>query len=408
MKVKYVARDKFGIKKSGVIEASTIEEAESILKNQGLIDIQINVKTVKEKSGKEASSGGITLFKKKVKDEDLALFTRQLGAMIGAGVGIVQALEILAEQLPNPTLKETLLKVRNDVSTGMSLAKAMAKHPKVFPTFLVNLIASAEESGKLDETLKRATIYYEKLASIKGKIKSAAWYPTAVLVIATLIVLGLLTFVVPTFAEIYSSMGGELPFLTQVLINISNNLKANILFIIGFIVFLLIVNKLIYRTYQGKKFYHSLFLKMPLIGEILHKGALAKFARTFATLTSAGVPILRAIEIASATVGNILIEESLQKTRAELEKGRPFNQSLDKKYFPPMFIAMASVGENSGRLDEMLDTIASFYEEEVDRKVDALISTLEPLMMVVIGGIVGFILIALYLPIFKMGELITK
>lgn len=404
MKITYTARDKYGVKRKGILEASSVEEAEEILKNQGFTDIQINIKSVKEK--KESKSGGIKLFKKKVKEQDLAIFTRQLGAMIGAGIGIVQALEILAEQIPNPTLKEALIKVKEDVITGVSLSKAMEKHKDVFPSFLINLMAAAEESGKLDETLKRATVYYEKLAAIKGKIKSASWYPTAVLVIATLIVLGLLTFVVPTFAEIYSSMGGELPFLTQVLINISNNLKSNIVFLIAFIVAFAFINRQIYKTYQGKKFYHNLFLKIPLIGKILHKGALAKFARTFATLINGGVPIIRAIEISATTVGNILIEESLQKTKEEVEKGKPFSQSLDKKYFPLMFTAMASVGENSGRLDEMLDTIANFYEDEVDREVDALISTLEPLMMVVIGGIVGFILIALYLPIFKMGELI--
>jgi Type II secretory pathway, component PulF len=400
----YEGRDKFGIKKTGTITAGSIEEAEDILKNQGFVDVKIKVKSIKEK---EKSKGGSkSLFKKKVKEEDLAIFTRQLGAMIGAGIGIAQALEILSEQMPNPSLKEALLKVKDDVVTGMSLSKAMQKHPKVFPFFLVNLIAAAEESGKLDEILKRATIYYEKLAAIKRKIKSASWYPTAVVVIATLIVLGLLTFVVPTFAEIYASFGGELPAPTQILINISNTLKSNILFVIAFFIIIAVINKQIYKTYNGKRFYHNLFLKIPIIGKILHKGALAKFARTFATLINGGVPILRSVEIATTVVGNVLIEESLQKTKDEIEKGKPFATSLDKKYFPPMFIAMASVGENTGRLDEMLDTIANFYEDEVDREVDALISTLEPLLMVFIGGIVGFILIALYLPIFKMGELI--
>ena len=397
----YEARDKFGIRKTGTITANSVEEAEEELKNQGFVEVKIKVKVEKGKEKKQ-----ISIFKKKVKEEDLALFSRQLGAMIGAGIGIAHALEILAEQMPNPTLKEALTKVKDDVITGMSLSKAMQKHPKVFPPFMVNLIAAAEESGKLDEILKRSTLYYEKLAAIKGKIKSASWYPTAVVVIATIIVLGLLTFVVPTFGQIYESLGGELPFLTQVLINISNNLKSNILYIIGFFIVLIVINRQVYKTYGGKKFYHSFFLKIPLIGKILHKGALAKFARTFATLINGGVPILRAVEISSTVVGNVLIEESLQKTKDEIEKGKPIAQSLDKNYFPPMFIAMTAIGENTGRMDEMLETIANFYEDEVDREVDALISTLEPLLMVFIGGIVGFILIALYLPIFKMGELI--
>ncbi len=400
----YEGRDKFGIKKTVTETAGSIEDAGDIIKNQGFVDVKIKLKSIKNK---EKSKGGSkSIFKKKVKEEDLAIFARQLGSMIGAGIGIAQALEILSEQIPNPSLREALLKVKDDVVAGTSLSKAMQKHPKVFPSFLVNLIAAAEESGKLDEILKRATLYYEKLASIKRKIISASWYPTAVVVIATLIVLGLLTFVVPTFGEIYASFGGELPAPTQILINISNILKGNILSVIGFFFILAVINKQIYKTYNGKKFYHKFFLKIPLIGKILHKGALAKFARTFATLINGGVSILRSVEIASTVVGNVLIEESLQKTKDEIEKGKPIAGSLDKKYFPPMFIAMAAVGENTGRLDEMLDTIANFYEDEVDREVDALISTLEPLLMVFIGGIVGFILIALYLPIFKMGELI--
>jgi type IV pilus assembly protein PilC len=400
----YEGRDKFGVKKTGTITAESIEKAEDILKNQGFVDVKIKLKSLKEKQ--ESKGGSKSIFKEKVKEEDLAIFSRQLGSMIGAGIGIAQALEILSEQMPNPSLKEALVKVKDDVLTGTSLSKAMQKHPKVFPYFLVNLVAAAEESGKLDEILKRATLYYEKLASIKRKIKSASWYPTAVVIIATLIVLGLLTFVVPTFGEIYASFGGELPAPTQILINISNIIKSNILFVIAFFIILVVINKQIYKTYKGKKFYHNLFLKIPLIGKILHKGALAKFARTFATLINGGVSILRSVEIASSVVGNVLIEESLQKTKDEIEKGKPIAASLDKKYFPPMFIAMAAVGENTGRLDEMLDTIANFYEDEVDREVDALISTLEPLLMVFIGGIVGFILIALYLPIFKMGDLI--
>ncbi len=398
----YEARDQYGVLKKGTVEADTVEKAEEILKNQGFVSFNIKIKNIKDKTEKKT----ISILSKKVKEEDLAIFTRQLAAMIGAGIGIAQALEILAEQIPNPTLRKALENVKDEVITGTSISKAMTKHPKVFPSFLVNLIAAAEESGKLDEILKRATIYYEKIAAIKRKIKSASWYPTAVLVIATIIVFGLLTYVVPTFAAIYNSMGGELPVVTQMLINVSNNLRSNILYIIGFLVVFVVTNSYFYKTKVGKKFYHNLFLKIPLIGKILHKGALAKFARTFATLINGGVPILRAIEISASVVGNVLIEKSLEKTKEEVEKGKELHQSLDKKYFTPMFIAMAAIGSNTGRLDEMLDTIANFYEDEIDREVDALISTIEPLLMVFIGSIVGFILIALYLPIFKMGELV--
>ncbi|MEZ0324219.1 MAG: type II secretion system F family protein [Hydrogenothermaceae bacterium] len=397
----YVARDSYGFVRKGVIEAESIQLAEENLAQQGFRDIQISVQKKIEGIKKEVS-----LFKPKVTERDLAIFSRQLGAMLGAGISIAAALEILAEQLPNKTLRETLLKVKDDVLSGNSLFKSMSKFPNVFPEFMINLIGAAEESGKLDEILKRATTYYEKIAMIKGKIKSASWYPIAVVVIATVIVGGILTFVVPTFAQIYDSFGGELPFLTQILINMSNSIRSSILYILGFIVFMIVGNSYFYKTPAGKEFYHRLFLKIPVLKNVFHKGALAKFARTLATLINGGVPILRAIEISSKTVGNVLIEKSLEKTKLEVEKGRNLAASLDKNYFPLMFTAMVNIGENTGRIDEMLDTIANFYEDEVDREVDALVSLLEPMLMVFIGGIVGFILIALYLPIFKIGELV--
>jgi len=400
-KFRYEARDNYGLKKEGFIEADSIIVAEEELLKLGYQDIKLFLEKKREEIKK-----GISIFKPKVKENDLAIFTRQLGAMINAGIGIAQALEILSEQLPNKTLSEALKKVTDDVLAGTSLAKAMEKHKKVFPEFLINLVAAAEESGKLDIVLQRATIYYEKIAAIKRKIMSASWYPTAVVVIATIIVIGLLTFVVPTFAQIYESFGGELPLPTQILINISNALKNSILYVIGFIILFFLLNSYFYRTEQGKRFYHRLFLKLPLLGKIFHKGALAKFARTLATLITGGVPIIRALEISSTVASNVIIEDSINKSKLDVERGKEISKSLDAKLFPPIFLAMVNVGENTGRLDEMLDTIASFYEDEIDREVDALISLIEPLLMVVIGGIVGLILIALYLPIFKMGELI--
>jgi type IV pilus assembly protein PilC len=298
--------------------------------------------------------------------------------------------------------------VRDDVLSGKSLSKAMEKFPNVFPTFLVNLIASAEESGNLDIVLQRATTYYEKIAAIKRKLISASWYPTAVLVIATLIVIGILTFIVPTFAQMYAGMGASLPFLTQMLIDISNNLRTNALYIIIFVFAFFGINSYIYKTPAGKKFYHRIMLKLPLLGQIFLKGAIAKFARTFATLIAGGVPIIRALEIASKTTGNVIVEEAIMKARDDVEQGKPLWSSIDPKIFPPIFISMLKVGEETGRMDEMLDTIAEFFEDEVDRAVDGLLSTIEPLLMVFIGGIVGFIIVGLYLPIFKMGELISK
>ncbi|ACO04187.1 MAG TPA: type II secretion system F family protein [Persephonella sp.] len=393
----YTARDKYGVLKKDTIYASDVGAAETELTKQGYQIIRIELAPKKEIS--------IDIFKPKVKEKDLAIFTRQLGAMISAGVGIAEALEILSEQIPNKTLADALKSVKEDVMAGMSLAKAMEKHPKAFPEFLVNLTAAAEESGNLDVILKRATVYYEKIAAIKRKLISASWYPAMVVVIATVIVLGILTFIVPTFAQLYKGMGSELPFLTQFLIDASNFVKANILYIFAGIFGLFILNGYIYKTRAGKEFWHRVFLNLPLLGEIFRKGAVAKFSRTLSTLVSGGVPIIRALEIASTVAGNVVIEKSINKTKDEVEKGKQIYQSLDPKLFPPIFIAMVRVGENTGRLDEMLDTIADFFEDEVDRAVEGLLSTIEPLLMVFIGGIVGVILVGLYLPIFKLGEL---
>ena len=401
-KFKYVARDKYGVVREDVIYAPDAGAAQMELEKRGFEEIKLQMAPSRE------LKFNIDIFKPKVKEKDLALFTRQLGAMIAAGVGIAEALEILAEQMPNKTLAKALKEVQQDVVSGMSLSKAMAKHRKVFPEFLVNLIESAEESGNLDVILQRATTYYEKIAAIKRKIVSASWYPAMVVVIATVIVLGILTFIVPTFAQLYSSMGGELPFLTQMLIDISNFLKSNVLFIIGGIFGLVILNKLFYNTRAGKEIYHRIFLHLPLLGNIFLKGAIAKFARTLSTLVAGGVPIMRSLEISSSVAGNVVIEKAILEAKDKVEKGQEIYKSLDPKVFPPILIAMVRVGEDTGRLDEMLDTIANFFEDEVDRAVEGLISTIEPLLIVFIGTIVGVILIALYLPIFKMGELIKQ
>ncbi|WP_456463781.1 type II secretion system F family protein [Persephonella sp.] len=399
-KFKYVARDKYGVVREDVIYAPDAGAAQMELEKRGFEEIKLQIAPAKQLSLE------LNIFKPKVKEKDLAIFTRQLGAMINAGVGIAESLEILSEQIPNKTLAETLKKVKEDVVAGMSLSKAMAKHPKVFPEFLVNLIEAAEESGNLDVILQRATEYYEKIAAIKRKIVSASWYPAMVVVIATVIVLGILTFIVPTFANLYASMGGQLPFLTQLLIDASNLVKNNILYIIIGLIGLVILNRFFYSTKVGKEIYHRIFLHLPLLGNIFLKGAIAKFSRTLATLITGGVPIMRSLEISSSVAGNVVIEKAILEAKDKVEKGQEIYKSLDPKIFPPILIAMVRVGEDTGRLDEMLDTIANFFEDEVDRAVEGLISTIEPLLMVFIGSIVGVILIALYLPIFKMGELI--
>lgn len=396
-KFKYVARDQTGKVIKDAITAPDPIKAREDLERKGYKVLKLDAVSGKKVGG---------LFAQKVKEGDLALFSRQLGAMISAGVGLAEALDILSEQLPNKTLAAALKEVKEDVTAGMPFHKALAKHPKVFPTFFINLMAAAEESGNMDVMLERATVYYEKIAMLKRKLVSASWYPAMVVVISTVIVTGILVFIVPSFAQLYASLGGELPFLTQLLINASNSLKTNLIIIIATVVVFAVLVKVIYNTKPGKYFFHKLFLKLPLLGNIFLKGAIAKFARTLATLVTGGVPIIRALEISASVAGNVVIERSLMKAKDSVEQGKPLNQSLDPKLFPPIFIAMVKVGENTGKMDEMLDTIANFFEDEVDRSVEGLVQTIEPLLMVFIGGIIAVILVGLYLPIFKMGELI--
>ena len=395
-----------------VIEASNFNDLMDKVKRRGLsfvnADEIFDATAVKEeKKAKEGKKKGISLFGG-VGDRDIALFCRQLGAMVNAGVGIIDALEIVAEQMPNKKLSEAVAEVAREVSEGMSMSESMAKRANVFPELVINLVAVGEETGELDKALLRASEYYEKLAMIKSKIKSASFYPVFVLIIATVIVTGILYFLVPTFAEIYASFGGALPLPTQVLINISNALRANILYVIGGIVVFSVIFKTLYsRSYGFRKGVHQFILRLPKFGDLAVKSAMAKYGRTMATLFASGVSIERALEVAGKVAGNLVIQEAVEKVKKDVTEGQTMWSSMEKTgQFPKLVVAMVKVGEETGRLDEMLDTIARFYEDEVDRTVEGLITLIEPMLIVILGSIVGGILIALYMPIFKIGELV--
>ncbi len=395
-----------------VIEASNFNDLMDKVKRRGLsfvnADEIFDATAVKEeKKAKEGKKKGISLFGG-VGDRDIALFCRQLGAMVNAGVGIIDALEIVAEQMPNKKLSEAVSEVAREVSEGMSMSESMAKRANVLPELVINLVAVGEETGELDKALLRASEYYEKLAMIKSKIKSASFYPVFVLIIATVIVTGILYFLVPTFAEIYASFGGALPLPTQVLINISNALRANILYVIGGIVVFSVIFKTLYsRSYGFRKGVHQFILRLPKFGDLAVKSAMAKYGRTMATLFASGVSIERALEVAGKVAGNLVIQEAVEKVKKDVTEGQTMWSSMEKTgQFPKLVVAMVKVGEETGRLDEMLDTIARFYEDEVDRTVEGLITLIEPMLIVILGSIVGGILIALYMPIFKIGELV--
>lgn len=399
-------------------ESGTFVESEGSYPSEEalLMDLQVkglNVVEVKkiEEEGEQERKKSFTLSflsGKKVSDRDLSIFCRQLGTMINAGLNLVDALEIIGEQIPNKNLSEASKKVANMVREGRPISNSMAEFPTVFPEFVVNLVRVGEETGNLDIALTRAADYYEKMAMIKSKIKSAAFYPTFVLVISVIIVGGIVYFLVPTFADIYSSFGGQLPLPTQMLVSASNALRANLInIIIAIAVSVFIFRFLMNTNYQFKKSVHAFMLKAPKMGELVTKSTMARFARTMATLFSSGVALERAFEIAGQVSGNVIIKEALESAKKSVMEGEPMHRSLERTgMFPKLTIAMIRVGEDTGRLDEMLDTVARFYEDEFDKTVEGMIKLIEPMLMVFLGGVVSAILIALYLPIFKIGELI--
>lgn len=401
-----------------VIEESKEVPSEEVLLKElaslgyTVIDLRPEGGKVKEEKEEKKEGGGfkIPFFGGGVSDKDLALLCKQLSSLLGAGVGVVDALEVLADQAQNQKLKNALMEVARKVSEGSRFNRALRDYPNIFPEIMVNLVEVGEETGGLEQALDRASLYFERMAKIKGKIKSASFYPTFVVVVATIIVGGILYFLVPTFAQMYESMGGSLPWPTQVLINFSNFLRANIFKIILFLVGFVALFRYVYsRSYSFKRGVHLFLLKLPKFGQLFLKSSLAQFSRTMSALFSSGVAIERSIEIAGKVVGNLVIREHVLNLQREVTEGERLYKAMEKEgVFPVLIIAMIKVGEETGQLSQMLDTVANFYEEEVDRLVEGLISLIEPLLMVFIGGAVGLILIALYLPIFKMGELMMR
>ena len=371
------------------------------LRQQGLLVIDIKEQNVAQKDILEPF--------KRVKLGDLVVFTRQFATMINAGLPIVRALYILSEQTENPKLKDVVVLVRKDVEAGLSLSEALDKHPKVFSRLYVEMVRAGEIGGILDEVLLRVADQLENDQELRRKVKSAMTYPTIVLIIAVLAASFMLIFIVPVFAQMFEDLGGTLPLPTRVAMGASNILTSIFgVFIYGALgaaVFGFLRWK---NTESGRKVWGRASLRIPAkIGDVIQKVALARFARTLGTLSAAGVPILQAIEITAVSSGNWVMENALLKSRDAIREGIPIYKPLeDEPVFPPMVTRMIAVGEETGDIDGMLSKIADFYESEVDATVKALTSIIEPLMIVVVGGIVGGIIIAMYLPMFKIFELV--
>jgi len=346
---------------------------------------------------------------RKVKTDDLVIFSRQLATMIEAGIPLVHTLRILGEQIEVKSLQSVVNVIREDIEAGMSFCDALGKHPKIFSELFINMVKAGESSGMLDEVLDRLASYLEKSAALARKIRSSLVYPAVVVTMAVLITSVLLLKVVPTFKGIFDTLGGKLPMPTQILIGVSDMFRKNFLYTLG----LLILGGFLFKKYinseRGRYRFDALLLKVIILGPLFKKVAIAKFAHTFATLVRSGVSILNSLDIVSKTSGNKVIEEAVKSCSKSVRDGEPISKPLSRSgVFPPMVCRMITVGEQTGQLEKMLTKIAEFYDEQVDAATSALTSMIEPLVIAFLGIVIGGIVIALFLPIFKISELISK
>jgi type IV pilus assembly protein PilC len=395
-------RTRQGTVAKGVMEAASQDAVEAQLRAQMLTPI-----TVKAKAKELSEYFGF--LKQPIKTKDLVIFTRQFATMIDAGLPLVQCLKILGDQQDNPTFKKIIEEVRSDVEQGSTFADALSKHPKPFDSLFCNLVAAGEVGGILDTILNRLAAYLEKADKLARKVKGAMVYPSTVMVVAIGVVVLLLVKVIPTFEKMFADFGGELPGPTQVVVTISNFMQEWIgVFLVSLTIAVIAFLQARKRSYKFRRATDALFLKAPIFGSLLRKVAVARFTRTLGTMIASGVPILDGLDIVSKTAGNVVIEEALSKVRSAIAEGRTIAEPLaESKVFPSMVVQMIAVGEETGAMETMLSKIADFYDDEVDAAVDALTAMLEPIMMVGLGGTVGSMLIAMYLPIFKIAETIN-
>lgn len=396
---KYIAKDKSGSKLSGILDAGSELEVADILHKKELIVISIQAAKKKIFKAKD----------RKVKPDDLVVFSRQLATMIDAGIPLVQALGILSEQIENRILKNVVSGVKQDIESGMSFYDALAQHPNIFSEFFINMARAGEASGMLNEVLDRVATYLEKSAALARKVISSLIYPAVVVSMSIIITAVLLLKVVPTFKGIFDILGGELPLPTRILIGTSDFLQRYFLLAAGALVILVFILQRYINTEKGRYAFDLRKLKIPILGPLFVKVAVAKFSRTFSTLARSGVSVLNALEIVGKTSGNKVIEKSVNDCRSAVRDGEPIAQPLAHGgVFPPMVCRMISVGEQTGQLEKMLSKIADFYEDQVDAAVAGLTSMIEPLVIAFLGIIIGGIVISLFLPIFQISQLIAK
>ena len=386
--------------KKGEIEAVDEITARGLLRRQGFKSVEVKLKP-------KDLLEYLPFLKQKIKEKNVVVFCRIFSTMINAGLPLIQCLDLLSQQEENKTFAKIIKTVKEDIEGGTSLTNALKKYPEIFDELFVNLIAAGEAGGILDIILNRLSAYMEKAMKLKARVKSAMTYPVAVLVISAGVVALLLLKVIPVFQKMFESMGGELPALTAALIKASQFMQSYWWLIAGIIFAIYMAIKQFYKTDKGRWTIDSMLLKAPVFGDVLKKVAVAKFSRTLSTMMSSGVPILEGLNIVSKTSGNVVIEDALMKTRQSIAEGRSIAEPLSEtNIFPPMVVQMIAVGEATGALDAMLAKIADFYDEEVDVAVENMTALLEPFMMVFLGVVVGGMIIAMYLPIFKLASVV--
>jgi type IV pilus assembly protein PilC len=397
----YTAINAQGLELDGEIHAPDLAGAREQLRLRGLLAQQLRELPA---SGEE----GLRTALKKVKPKTLQIFSRQFATLIEAGVNVVTSLVILEEQTDDKYFAEVVAELRADIEGGLLLSEAMARHPKVFNRLYVSMVQAGEAAGILDQVLDRVAMQIEKETAIKRRVKGAMVYPMVVLSFATLVLIGMLMFIVPIFEKIFEDLGGELPMLTQWVVNASSVLRNQWFIVFPVIIALIFTLRKLKRTERGRQVWDRMKLHAPArIGQVVLKVAMARFSRTLSTLVAAGVDIITSLEITGTTAGNWVVEEALGEVRAKVHEGVTMaDQLVESPVFPPMVSQMVKIGEETGELEKMLGKIADFYEDEVDAAIQALTSIIEPLLMILIGMMVGVIIIAMYLPMFKMLTLI--
>src|SRR6266581_763855 len=381
---------------AGEIEADSRPAAVTALRAKGVV-----ATSVEERKAKAAAAA--TKIGGKVKDKDMAIYTRQFSTMVDAGLPIAQCLQILSEQSDSKVLRDVTARIATDVQGGATLAESFGKYPKTFDNLFVNMLAVGESGGVLDVVLQRLSGYIEKAAKLKGKVKSAMVYPVTIIGVACLVIIFMMVFVLPTFASMFKNMGAELPLPTKIVMWLSDMTRKYIIFmVLGFAAGVYALKRY-YQTDGGSMVIDTFALKVPVIGMLIRKVAVARFTRTLGTLISSGVPILEGLLITARSAGNRVVEKAVMHARAAVTSGRTLSEPLKgSTVFPPMVVHMINVGENTGALDQMLSKIADFYDDEVDTAVSALTSLLEPIMIVFLGVVVGGLVVAMYLPIFRL------